>query len=215
MGSLTADLLTLHNESYVVRAQVQVDGVILATGLGAAPNIEAAEDRARLRALQALVPESANSPNANPPIGIRETIPDRATKVNGLIEPPLLATPQTEMPPAANHTANDTFGQPIAQLKSEPLKSEPREASIPSSEFANPRLSQSNPPNLPQSPVDLSDIIAQTDVELRRLGWTSAQGREYLEQTYGKRSRQQLSDEELLTFLLYLESQPGPIESQL
>ena len=55
------------------------------------------------------------------------------------------------------------------------------------------------------NPVDLSDVIAQTDVELTRLGWSNAQGREYLEKTYGKRSRQQLTDEELLGFLLYLE----------
>lgn len=61
------------------------------------------------------------------------------------------------------------------------------------------------------SPVDLSDIIAQTDVEMGRLGWTSSQGRKYLEETYHKRSRQQLNDEELLEFLLYLESQPTPM----
>lgn len=61
--------------------------------------------------------------------------------------------------------------------------------------------------NASAQPVDLSDVIAQTDVELTRLGWTSAQGREYLTQTYGKRSRQQLTDEELMSFLLYLEEQ--------
>ena len=57
------------------------------------------------------------------------------------------------------------------------------------------------------NPVDLSDVIAQTDVELTRLGWSSTQGREYLEKTYGKRSRQQLTDDELMSFLLYLEDQ--------
>ncbi|MEM8614223.1 MAG: hypothetical protein AAGF93_19545, partial [Cyanobacteria bacterium P01_H01_bin.105] len=59
-------------------------------------------------------------------------------------------------------------------------------------------------------PVDLSDIIAQTDVEMTRLGWSSIQGRNYLETTFNKRSRQQLTDEELLTFLLYLETQATP-----
>ena len=59
------------------------------------------------------------------------------------------------------------------------------------------------------APIDLSDIIAQTDVELQRLGWGTSQGREFLERTYGKRSRHDLSDEELLEFLLYLESQPS------
>lgn len=68
--------------------------------------------------------------------------------------------------------------------------------------------------DLPESdnPIDLSDIIAQTDVELRRLGWTVGQGRDFLEKTYGKRSRHDLTDEELLEFLLYLESQTATIE---
>lgn len=63
------------------------------------------------------------------------------------------------------------------------------------------------------APVDLSDIIAHTDVELKRLGWTNAQGRRYLEQTYGKRSRQHLSDAELTEFLDYLKIQPAPAKS--
>lgn len=63
---------------------------------------------------------------------------------------------------------------------------------------------------LPTPSIDLSDIIAQTDVELQRLGWTVNQGREFLEKTYGKRSRHDLTDEELLEFLLFLETQPNP-----
>jgi len=63
---------------------------------------------------------------------------------------------------------------------------------------------------LPTPSIDLSDIIAQTDVELQRLGWNVNQGREFLEKTYGKRSRHDLTDEELLEFLLFLETQPTP-----
>lgn len=61
-------------------------------------------------------------------------------------------------------------------------------------------------------PIDLSDIIAQTSVELKRLGWSDIQGRLHLQRTYGKRSRQQLTDEELLEFLQYLQVQPSPDE---
>ena len=61
---------------------------------------------------------------------------------------------------------------------------------------------------IPTPSIDLSDIIAQTDVELQRLGWDVKQGREFLEKTYGKRSRHDLTDEELLEFLLFLETQP-------
>jgi len=59
-------------------------------------------------------------------------------------------------------------------------------------------------------PIDLSDAIARTSVELKRLGWSNQQGREYLEQKYNKRSRQHLNDEEMLEFLHYLESLPSP-----
>jgi hypothetical protein len=58
-------------------------------------------------------------------------------------------------------------------------------------------------------PIDLSDVIAQTDVELKRLGWTHVQGRRYLEKTYSKRSRQHLTDAELIEFLDYLTAQPA------
>ncbi|MBD2664802.1 hypothetical protein B6N60_04071 [Richelia sinica FACHB-800] len=60
-------------------------------------------------------------------------------------------------------------------------------------------------------PVNLSDVIAKTDVQIERLGWTPDQGKEYLIKTYGKRGRSLLSEEELLDFLRYLESQPDPI----
>jgi hypothetical protein len=61
-------------------------------------------------------------------------------------------------------------------------------------------------------PVDLSDVIAKTDIELRRLGWSPEQGREYLIKTYNKRGRTLLTEEELHSFLKHLESQPTPID---
>ncbi|MEH2196444.1 MAG: hypothetical protein V7K98_27905 [Nostoc sp.] len=60
-------------------------------------------------------------------------------------------------------------------------------------------------------PVDLSDVIAKTDVELQRLNWTPEQGREHLIKTYGKRGRTLLTEEELHGFLQYLQSEPDPI----
>jgi hypothetical protein len=60
-------------------------------------------------------------------------------------------------------------------------------------------------------PVNLSDVIAQTDVQIERLGWTKEQGREHLKKTYGKLGRSLLSEEELLDFLNYLKSEPDPI----
>jgi hypothetical protein len=65
--------------------------------------------------------------------------------------------------------------------------------------------------NYKSEPVDLSDVIAKTDVELQRLGWTPEQGREHLIKTYGKRGRTLLTEEELYSFLKHLESLPDPV----
>jgi hypothetical protein len=65
--------------------------------------------------------------------------------------------------------------------------------------------------NNTSQPIDLSDVIAKTDVEIERLGWTKEQGKEHLKKTYGKLGRTLLSEQELLDFLRYLESQPDPI----
>lgn len=77
---------------------------------------------------------------------------------------------------------------------------------------ASPNELETNTTGTPStaSPIDFSEIIARTNVELKRLGWTNQQGRDYLLQTYGKRSRQLLTDGELLDFLNHLESQIAP-----
>jgi hypothetical protein len=61
-------------------------------------------------------------------------------------------------------------------------------------------------------PIDLSDVIAKTDVHIERLGWTKEQGKEFLKKKYGKIGRTLLNEEELLDFLKYLESQPTPLD---
>ncbi|MEH1884965.1 hypothetical protein [Nostoc sp.] len=50
-------------------------------------------------------------------------------------------------------------------------------------------------------------LIAQSDTHLAQLNWTPEQGREYLQQKYGKRSRLQLTDTEILDFIDYLKLQ--------
>jgi hypothetical protein len=45
--------------------------------------------------------------------------------------------------------------------------------------------------------------------EMQRLGWSLESGQKYLQDTYGKRSRQQLTHAELMQFLAYLRSLPN------
>jgi hypothetical protein len=55
--------------------------------------------------------------------------------------------------------------------------------------------------------IDPMDLIVKTDIEMQRLGWTKEQGRDFLLQRYGKRSRHVLNERELREFLDYLNSQ--------
>jgi hypothetical protein len=57
-------------------------------------------------------------------------------------------------------------------------------------------------------------LIDQTNEELMRLGWSNIQGRDYLLQTYGKRSRQLLTDAELQDFLKRLQAMEPEIETE-
>ncbi|NEO61669.1 MAG: hypothetical protein F6J98_15010, partial [Moorea sp. SIO4G2] len=54
------------------------------------------------------------------------------------------------------------------------------------------------------------EILKQTSKELQRLRWSKQDGVKYLQQVYGKISRQFLTPEELLDFLKRLQSFPTP-----
>ncbi len=54
-------------------------------------------------------------------------------------------------------------------------------------------------------PIDLSEDLLTIGVKLQELGWTPEQESEYLERTYGKSSRQQLTPEQVQEFRRYLE----------
>jgi hypothetical protein len=58
--------------------------------------------------------------------------------------------------------------------------------------------------------LDWNELMKRTDAQMIRLGWTNIEGREHLKATYGKRSRQLLTDTEMLEFLHHLEQQPSP-----
>jgi hypothetical protein len=60
--------------------------------------------------------------------------------------------------------------------------------------------------------IDFNEIKHKTDIEIKRLGWTKEDGRNFLKSHYGKRTRLHLTDEQLLEFLHYLESLPTPLE---
>lgn len=171
---------------------------------------------------QPVSPAAVQTPGTPPlPVSQAEVAAKPRTEVELSIVPP--PTPTTD-----RSVTDDGHGQPQTQSRGDlpsPGPPEPPRPDLkptthpsPKSENVAPdfengsniRENWSDFGNMAAAPIDLSDIIAQTDVELQRLGWDVNQGREFLETTYGKRSRHDLTDEELLEFLLYLESQPLP-----
>ena len=64
-------------------------------------------------------------------------------------------------------------------------------------------LSKTNNPEI------FPELIKLTNIELKRLDWSVEQAREYLLKTYDKRSRQVLSDDELIEFLEFLKRLPS------
>ncbi|MDC0833049.1 hypothetical protein POG22_08505 [Geitlerinema sp. CS-897] len=172
-GSLCADLVTIHEGQYIVRATVEVEGVCLASGMAAATSVETAEDRARERVLAMLDFE-------------REATP---TKVE-LLETEASVTPSPSVTSPASPDAESSQGVE------------------PSTSVSSPTSNLAMEENSSTEPTDDSDLMVQTTLELRRLGWDADRGRSHLEQTYGKRSRQQLTRSELSSFLQHLQAQP-------
>ncbi|MEM1368343.1 MAG: hypothetical protein AAGG02_10055 [Cyanobacteria bacterium P01_H01_bin.15] len=131
-------------------------------------------------------------------------------------EPPLFSEVESQDEPTS---VPESMLTPVSSSISE--SNQPPESTVPANisdeaQSANSLLAASqvarssleSPSSLLTSePIDFSEIIAQTNIEMKRLSWTADQGRRHLLQTYGKRSRQLLSDGELLEFLDYLKQQ--------
>ncbi|NJL22001.1 MAG: hypothetical protein HC895_16205 [Leptolyngbyaceae cyanobacterium SM1_3_5] len=221
-ASLVAELLTMHDDQFVVRALVQIGGTPLTSGMAAAADVEQAEDRAKLRALemltlQPIAPIEPFSVRSEPTIQSGYDLQLRVTAPEPAIAPaePPASLPidlSPALPVIEPAVAPQTVGsEPIEERVIEPVPVAVAgipDIPLPTWEPEPQPISEPEP-----EPIDMSDAIARTSVELKRLGWTNVKGREHLEKTYGKRSRQQLTDAELLDFLKFLESQSSPGQS--
>ncbi|NJN38522.1 MAG: hypothetical protein HC790_06990, partial [Acaryochloridaceae cyanobacterium CSU_3_4] len=188
-GSLTSELLKAEPDHYIVRAIIQVGETTLATGLSAAATVEEAEDHARWRALMVL--------------GMVSSPEESQAHLVAAKAPAQLQPASTDLQATANRALDALseweFSEPKAEVEEEGIPARPRSVNgnrrVPdklTSGTSKRKLAQASvarPPALEEissSPVDLSEIIAQTDVELKRLGWTNTEGQRYLQQTYNK-----------------------------
>ncbi len=312
-GCLSADLVQIHQDQFVVRAVVQVDNVALVTALASASTIEVAEDRARTRVLEALGLNStiisATLPIGNPIVGTMDTLPESPTALvseegadESLVAPKVETTPvskatkrkskaapaipegvveevavslvdttipdaveMVKAPESSLEPSAETSTQAVApviepiveaivepvlpapvlspivpvsvqaavEMATEPEELESVEISLDVEEVyeytyegeeiaLEPIASIEVAPKpvvVPAAPIDygldLSDAIAQIGMEIDRIGWTKKQGSAYLQQTYGKRTRAELTETELFGFLSYLKSMPAKLQPEL
>ncbi len=224
-GCLVTELMLVQDGQWVVRALVKLGDQILASGFASDPALEIAEDKARLRALQVLaIPAAANlAPVLQASayeLQVRLTANrSRPTDLPATPAFPSLLEAESYTDTTYTDTYADAYLEPAVAPEPEAVPRQTRrlpERAERTEPVSRSRTSRKTPPPAPPptpAPLDLSDVIAQTTVELRRLGWTEAEGRSYLQRTYGKRSRQQLDDDELLEFLHYLQSLDSAEES--
>ncbi len=100
-----------------------------------------------------------------------------------------------------------TITEPKMEIeKDENNSSESSQSSPPSVTEDNQAITNSSQDD--EELVDWDEIIEGIDKEMSRLGWGVQQGQGYILEKYGKKSRQVLSDRQLLEFLEYLKEQP-------
>lgn len=118
-GCLSADLVHVNSDQFIVRAAVQVEGVTIVTALASATTIEVAEDRARSRALEALglaINHSTvtSSLSATLPM-VSEISPELTIPP---VMPPLSEPTEKALPRTA--TKRKTKAQPVEAVKEMP-----------------------------------------------------------------------------------------------
>ncbi|MBV8883733.1 MAG: hypothetical protein JO235_06990 [Chroococcidiopsidaceae cyanobacterium CP_BM_RX_35] len=215
-GSLISELLQIYQGQFVVRAEVQVDGAIRATGLAAAESLELAEDRARGRALMVLgiEPNSSARLETKPSSSfLTPTVPvELEGKSDRLPSTAGLSAQEIEASGKNVGTTNDFLeehSQKQMTFFGNDEMQAPHDYGYQESSF-EPEPIEPEIGTEVREPVDMTTVVARTSAEIKRLGWSNQQGRDYLKKTYGKRSRHELTDKELLEFLQYLELQPTP-----
>jgi hypothetical protein len=212
-GALVSELVQVHDGQFVVRAIVQVGTTTMATGMAAAEKIEVAEDRARVRAMEVLgiSPTGATFDVSSKPL----------VEVPKEVEPSVEPIAEISLPPVADLVPE------VPKKTTRKKKEEPPEIDFSVPDFDLPEIKAPEftrepvPPvadftpdfeedDLPMpDPIDLSDAIAQIGTEIERIGWTKKQGSTYLQDTYGKKTRAELDEDELIEFLHYLKALPG------
>lgn len=222
-GGLLLDLVALPNgqhNQYVVKALAQIGNLPIVSVLAEASDLSTAEAQACYKLCQILgLSPQASAPREELREEFREkleiaplppvphVVPQVVPQVVPKVVPPEKPAPSL---PELTRSSPETVFEPIPTIAPEPRpsatpKSEPYRLSPSLSREAISPVS----PTLPQGGDDWTEELAQIDLELRRLGWTIAEESAYLQEKYGKASRDHITDYgELLQFLTALQAMP-------
>jgi hypothetical protein len=108
---------------------------------------------------------------------------------------PVALVPESEE--VEPETILEVTAPPVAKASKSPKKAMVEAESIP-----EPAIPISN-----DSPLTVTDMIPLINMELKRLGWSKDQGRDYMVKLYNKRASALLSDEELFGLLQHLQAE--------
>lgn len=277
-GSLLSELVKIDRGLFIVKVSLQVQDKILATALASADCVEAAEDKARQRAIatlvldneQAISNQSIIDNTASPMKSSSTSVPSLSSAQSS--QPAL--TSESKLESISNHNLNNDltnhnnvvdFAEHQSEMPSQrPISDQGNRSPAPTTESSQPQqrieskindkiqpsagsgdsdnvnlfsevvVSEASPTaasndfnnnnivgttshsephsvsNTEIGEIDFNEIKQKTDIEIKRLGWTKDDGRDFLKSRYGKRSRLHLTDDQLLEFLHYLESLPNP-----
>jgi hypothetical protein len=220
-GRIQTEMLPKIDGLHAFRAIVSEGDAIMGTATAVDSDLEIAEDRAVKRALAIAGVAFDNGFEHNygnyaPMLASREPNVNSLPSANFT---PLASLGSSHDSRPVTHTTQTIQAQPSPDYANEYRKSEyvPEDNLYYSSESVTAPLPTSQPiqskpasPQISPEPIDLSDAISKIDVEMERLSWTKTQGRDYLVRTFDKKSRQQLTHDELLQFLSHLKSLPTP-----
>ncbi len=149
-------------------------------------------------------PEIAAQPSVTTPeISNEPAIAELELSISQPTEPEILDTPPPETPVIPNGKLFENTYEPEIAADNIIIDNLPK---------ISPSSVDIATANIEIETIDFNEIKQKTDIEIKRLGWTRDDGREFLQTRYGKRSRLHLTDEQLLEFLQYLEKLPTPVK---
>ena len=185
----------------VVRVEAWNDSQLIGSSLGEAATAEEAEDRAWQRLSRRLESKKHESQEHEPSA--------KASAATSRSSTPELIRKESQNPQQSSPV-------PLPEQPTKPLTSPSGAGSVDQQVEADVRTVTETPSESPTDPDDWSEELTAIDFELKRIGWTREQERQYLERAFGHGSRHRLTRyADLVAFLRQLRQiQPGDTPDQ-